>query len=465
MNGIGAEDLGSAAFRSAYGLRYAYLAGSMYRGIASADLVIAMARAGFAGFFGAGGLSPGRVDEAITRIRAALPPDATFGVNLLHDMDDPAGEDRLVDLCLARDVRFIEASAFIRPSRALVRYRVGGLTQDRAGAPLPARHLLAKTSHPEIARAFMAPPPEDLLRDLAGAGAITAREAELARHVPLADAVCAEADSGGHTDRRNPLVLFPAMVALRAEAMREHRYAAPIALGAAGGIGTPEAAAAAFMMGADFLLTGSINQCTVESGASPEMKALLQEMDVHDTAYAPAGDMFEIGAQVQVLKRGVLFPARATRLFEIYRRFGSWDEIDAPTRDMLERRYFGRPMADVWAETEAFHRLHRPDRLARCVDNPKAKLALILKWYFVHSTRQAMGGTADRANYQIHCGPALGAFNRSVAGTALWDWRARHAPDLARMIMTGAARILTGRLQGLANVATSPGISSSALPS
>ena len=60
-----------------------------------------------------------------------------------------------------------------------------------------------------------------------------------------------------------------------------------IRVGAAGGIGAPEAAAAAFVMGADFVLTGSINQCTVEAGMSDAVKDLLLEINVQDTGYAP----------------------------------------------------------------------------------------------------------------------------------------------------------------------------------
>ncbi len=68
-------------------------------------------------------------------------------------------------------------------------------------------------------------------------------------------------------------------------------------MGAAGGIGTPEAAAAMFVMGADFILTGSINQCTVEAATSDAVKDLLQGMNVHDTDYAPSGELFELGSR------------------------------------------------------------------------------------------------------------------------------------------------------------------------
>src|SRR3954462_15450892 len=100
--------------------------------------------------------------------------------------------------------------------------------------------------------------------------------------------------------------------------MSKYRYQNKIRIGAAGGIGTPHAAAAAFILGADFILTGSINQCTVEAGTSAAAKDGLQELNVQDTDYAPAGDMFELGARVQVAKRGLFFPARANRLYELY---------------------------------------------------------------------------------------------------------------------------------------------------
>ena len=43
---ITAAALGSAHFKSAYGIKYAYLAGAMYKGIASKEMVISMAKAG-----------------------------------------------------------------------------------------------------------------------------------------------------------------------------------------------------------------------------------------------------------------------------------------------------------------------------------------------------------------------------------------------------------------------------------
>jgi trans-AT polyketide synthase, acyltransferase and oxidoreductase domains len=439
--------LGDSGFRSDYRVKYAYTTGSMYKGIASEALVIAMARAGLIGYFGTGGLTFDRVDAAIASIRSGIAAEQSFGMNLLHHPGDREVEDRTVDLFLSRGIRFVEAAAYTDVVPSVVRYRLRGLTRRPDGTIHVPHFVLAKVSRPEVARAFMSPAPEAMVRDLVAAGRLTAEEAELGLHVPVAGEICVEADSGGHTDRGVAYALMPAMLRLRDEMMARHRYQKRIRIGAAGGIGAPEAAAAAFVMGADFITTGSINQCTVEAGTSDAVKDMLQDMDVQDTAYAPAGDVFETGAKVQVLRKGVFFPGRANKLYELYTRYNSLDEIDLPTRKQIEDKYFGRSFEEVWAETKK----HYAGRLAGAEPTPKQKMSLIFRWYFVHTTRLAMGGVeAGRVNYQVHCGPALGSFNQWVKGTPLESWRNRHVADLAERIMTGAASVLSLRLSEIA---------------
>jgi trans-AT polyketide synthase/acyltransferase/oxidoreductase domain-containing protein len=286
------------------------------------------------------------------------------------------------------------------------------------------------------------------LRELVAVGQLTAQEAEIGRRVPVAGEICVEADSGGHTDQGVAYALMPAILHLREEMMSLHGYETRIRVGAAGGIGTPESAAAAFIMGADFVTTGSVNQCTVEAGTSDNVKDLLQDINVQDTAYAPAGDMFESGAKVQVLRKGVFFPGRANKLFELYSRHDSLDAIDSATRKQIEEKYFRRSFEAVWDETEQYHARVTPGFDAAAL-SPKQKMALVFKWYFVHSTRLAMRGEEDRVNYQVHCGPALGAFNQWVKGTPLESWRNRHVADIAERIMRGAACVLSQRYADL----------------
>ena len=438
--------LGDSDFRSDYRLKYAYTTGSMYKGIASEALVVAMAKAGLIGYFGTGGLTLDRIDEAIASIRSRVADGPSFGMNLLHHPGDRELEDRTVDLFLSRGIRFVESAAYTDVAPSVVRYRLRGLTRRPDGTIHVPHFVLAKVSRPEVARAFMSPAPEAMVRDLVAGGHLTVEEAELGRQIPVAGEICVEADSGGHTDGGVAYALMPAMQRLRDDMMAMHRYAKRIRVGAAGGIGTPEAAAAAFILGADFITTGSINQCTVEAGTSDAVKDMLQDMNVQDTAYAPAGDVFESGAKVQVLRKGVFFPGRANKLYELYTRHDSLDEIDAHTRKQIEEKYFGRSFDEVWAETKSHYALRLEQE-----PTPKQKMSLIFRWYFVHTTRLAMRGVEDgRVNYQVHCGPALGAFNQWVKGTPLESWRNRHVADLAERIMTGAAAVLSRRLAEIA---------------
>jgi trans-AT polyketide synthase/acyltransferase/oxidoreductase domain-containing protein len=333
-------------------------------------------------------------------------------------------------------------------SPALVRYRLKGLEADAGGEIRINNRVIAKISRPEIAGLFLSPAPERIVAKLLSENRITNEQAELAKRVAMADDLCVEADSGGHTDRGSMVILVPVMIGLRNEMSRKYGYIKKIRIGAAGGIGTPQAAAAAFILGADFILTGSINQCTVEAGVSDAVKDILQDIDVQDTGYAPAGDMFTLGSRVQVVRKGVFFPARANKLYELYRRYDSIDDIDKRTRLDLEEKYFKRTSASVYAETRAYYSNHFPEEIERAERSPKQKMALIFRWYFVHALRQAMEGNMEnRVDFQIFCGPALGAFNQWVKGTEIENWRSRHADEIADRLMQGAASVLTDRLE------------------
>jgi trans-AT polyketide synthase/acyltransferase/oxidoreductase domain-containing protein len=449
LAGITAASLGSPVFRTTHGVRYAYVTGSMYKGIASTDLVIRVGRAGLLGYFGTGGLKLERIEEAIGRIKRELGPGRAFGMNLLCNLVKPEMEDATVDVFLRHGVTRVEASAYLQVTPSLVHFRLKGLREVN-GRVTPLGRILAKISRPEIAAQFLAPPPEKIVHRLLEAGKITRQEAALAPAIPVADELCVEADSGGHTDNGVAFTMLPVMFRMRDDAARKHGYQTQVLVGAAGGIGTPHAAAAAFVLGADFILTGSVNQCTVEAGTSDLVKDMLAGMNIQDTAMAPAGDMFEIGAKVQVLSKGVFFPARAAKLHELYRQYDSLEAIDAKTRQQLETRYFKRSIEAVFQECKEYYSKTAPEVLEQAEKSPKAKMVLVFRWYFVHTSRMAMRGEAsERVDFQVHTGPALGAFNQWVKGSAYEDWRNRHADEIAEMLMTGAARILRERVAGM----------------
>jgi trans-AT polyketide synthase/acyltransferase/oxidoreductase domain-containing protein len=438
---IGAASLGSADFLREHGVRYAYVAGAMVKGIASVALVTRMANAGLLSFYGSGGQRLETIDADLAAIRAGIGAGAPFGVNFLHNMLMPSLEDGLVELLFKHDVRVVEAAAFVDVTAALVRYRCVGL-RELADGSVQARHrIIGKASRLEVAERFLAPPPASLVQQLLRAGYLTEDEARLAARIPLAGDLCGEADSAGHTDKRVAAVLVPELLRLRDAARARHGYSARPRIGLGGGLGTPAAVAAAFVLGAEFVLTGSINQCTIEAGTSDAVKDLLGAAASQDCDMAPAGDMFEIGARIQVLRRGVLFAARANRLYELYRQLESVDQLDPGIRKTIEQTYFhGRTFEQVWDETKTHYARAAPDEIARAEDNPKQKMAMIFRWYYVHSNRLALSGAAPgRVDYQIHCGPAMGAFNAWAVGGPLHQWRERHVDAVAEALMCGAA--------------------------
>ncbi|MFD2419705.1 PfaD family polyunsaturated fatty acid/polyketide biosynthesis protein [Amycolatopsis pigmentata] len=433
------ESLGEAEFRRAHGVAYAYHAGAMANGIASAAMVAALARAGYLASFGAAGVVPAKIDEALSRIRRDA-PGRPFACNLIHSPSEPALERAIVDACLRHEVRCVEASAFLDLTPEVVRYRVAGLTPGG-----PANRVIAKVSRAEVAEHFLRPAPDRIVRLLLERGEITPEQAELARQVPMADDITAEADSGGHTDRRPLVVLVPEFLALREEIRREAGYDQVVRIGAAGGIGTPAAAAAAFALGASYVVTGSINQASVEADQSEAAKRLLAAAGVADVEMAPSADMFEMGVEVQVLKRGTMFAGRAKRLYETYRLHDGIESLPPALRAELEQRIFQRPLEEVWAECVRFFTERDPAQIERAEGSPKRRMALIFRWYLGLSSGWSIAGTAERASdYQIWCGPAMGAFNTWVTGTYLAAPANRHVADLAAQILRGAA--FTGRI-------------------
>jgi trans-AT polyketide synthase, acyltransferase and oxidoreductase domains len=446
------EQLGDASFRQTYDVRYSYASGAMANAIASVELVAAMGRENLLSSFGAAGVIGARLEEAIQRVQAAL-PNGPYAFNLIHSPSEEAMERRAVELFLQYGIRVVEASAFIDLTPHVVRYRVAGLSRNSDGSVNIANRVIAKVSRREVAKKFIEPAPERLLRTLLDNDWVTSEQAELAQSVPVADDVTVEADSGGHTDNRPLVSILPALISLRDEIQAAQNYKTSVRVGAAGGISTPSSVLAAFMMGAAYVVTGSINQSCVEAGASSHTKKLLSQADIADVMMAPAADMFEMGVKVQLLKRGTMFPMRAQRLYELYRQYESIDEIPTDERDKLEKQVLKRPMEDIWADTVNYFMERDPDQIKRAADNPKRKMALIFRWYLGLSSRWSNAGEKGReADYQIWCGPSMGAFNNWVAGTYLEQPENRHVADVAHQLMRGAAylyRMQSLRLQGL----------------
>ncbi len=346
----------------------------------------------------------------------------------------------MVDLFLRRDVPCVSASAYMMLTPAVVRVACAGLRARPDGRIVRARRMMIKVSRAEVARRFLSPPPAEILDALVAQGELSIAEAELAARIPLVDDLTAESDSGGHTDNRPLAALLASLDLVREECACGG--VEPVRLGAAGGIGTPTAVAAAYALGASYVLTGSVNQACVESGLSEPARRMLATADIADVGMAPAADMFELGVDVQVLRRGTLFAARASRLRDLFRRHESLEALPAEDRQWLVEKIFRRSLDDEWDATRAFWAERDSGQIERAERDPRHRMALVFRSYLGRASTWAMTGEQDRrGDYQIWCGPAIGAFNAWTAGTFLEAVGERRVGEVALNLLEGAAQV------------------------
>jgi trans-AT polyketide synthase/acyltransferase/oxidoreductase domain-containing protein len=438
--------LGSASFCEDHGAKAAYQTGAMANGIASEGMVTALGRAGFLASFGSAGLPLNDLERSIRSIQSAL-PNGPYAFNLINTPQDPELEARVVDLYLNYGVRTIEAAAFLDLSLPLVRYRVTGLARDEHDRVITRNKIMAKVSRRELVEKFMMPPPERLLAHLLEKAMISNEQASLAKDIPMADDITIEADSGGHTDNRPLISLLPATLSIRDQLQEQLSYKRGVRIGVAGGISTPQSVLAAFMMGADYVVSGSVNQSSREAGTSNHVKRQLAEAELFDVMMAPSADMFEMGVKVQVLKRGSLFPMRAQKLYELYRSYDSWENLPSQDQAKLEKQFFQKDFNAIWEEVIDFFQVRAPLVLKKAQVNPKFKMALVFRWYLGQASIWAIKGDPQRVlDYQIWCGPSMGAFNNWVKGSYLEQPENRSVVDIAHHLTAGACYLYRAKL-------------------
>jgi PfaD family protein len=200
--------------------------------------------------------------------------------------------------------------------------------------------------------------------------------------------------------------------------------------------------ASAFGLGAAYVLTGSVNQACTESGLAASGRELLARAELPDVTMAPAADMFEMGVEVQVLKRGTMFASRGHLLRTLYRAHPSLEAIPADARARIERSCFRKPLEEAWADTRAYWLRRDPREVARAEEDPKHKMALLFRAYLGQASRWAIDGRAERVvDFQIWCGPAMGAFNDWARGSFLEPPSQRTVAQVGLNLLEGAAVI------------------------
>lgn len=436
---LDATSLGDESFKKDYNLKYAYYGGAMANGIASSDMVIALGKCGCMGSYGCGGVRLEVIEKEIDKIKASLTNNEPYMVNMLCNRNVDA-EMGLAKLLIEKEVPAVEASAYITPSEPLVYYRVKGIYKDVDGTIVTPHKVIAKVSREEVLTKFAMPPEEAVVTSLVNKGLLTTREAELAKYIPMASDITVEADSGGHTDGRPLVSMLPALIALKDSIMEKYNYQKTVRIGAGGGIGTGLSAVAAFDMGAAYVVTGSVNQACVEAGTSDYVKQCLEETAMADVTMAPCADMFEDGAKVEVIKKKTMYAQNASKLYELYKKYPSFESIPDAERIKVEKRILKKSFNEIWEMTKDYFNTVNPAQIVKAEANPKLKMALVFRWYLGNSSRWAVNGDVDRKmDMQIWCGQAMGAFNLWTKNTPYEKRENRKVGEVANLIMNSGA--------------------------
>ena len=119
------------------------------------------------------------------------------------------------------------------------------------------------------------------------------------------------------------------------------------------------------------------------------------------------------------------------------------DEIPQKDRERLEKKTFKQSIDAVWKETTNFYinRLHDEEKIKRAHKDPKLKMSLVFRWYLSKSSGWANRGEKDRKlDFQVWCGPAMGAYNDFVKGTYLDPHVTNVYPDAVQINL----QLLTG---------------------
>ena len=135
-----------------------------------------------------------------------------------------------------------------------------------------------------------------------------------------------------------------------------------------------------------------------------------------------------------------MFAIRAKQLYQLYRQYPSLEAIPADEAAIVEQKILQATFDESWAATREFWLVRDAAQVDKAEADPHHKMALTFRSYLGQSSRWANAGVAHRRlDYQIWCGPSMGAFNAWTAGTFLADPANRQAAQVARNLLEGAA--------------------------
>ena len=132
-----------------------------------------------------------------------------------------------------------------------------------------------------------------------------------------------------------------------------------------------------------------------------------------------------------------------------------------PDKDkiILERDILRRSFAEEWERTQNFFRQRDPSQIQRAETDPKHKMALVFRSYLGQSSNWANQGKPSRKiDYQIWCGPGIGAFNAWTQGSFLEKPQNRRVVTVGLNLLVGAAIAMRQTWLRCQGVVLAPGL-------
>jgi len=106
----------------------------------------------------------------------------------------------------------------------------------------------------------------------------------------------------------------------------------------------------------------------------------------------------------------------------------------------IEKQLLRATVDESWRGTREYFLARDPGQVERAERDPKHRMALVFRSYLGLSSRWANAGEPSRTmDYQVWCGPAMGAFNEWARGTFLEKPENRRVVVVAETLIQGAA--------------------------
>jgi PfaD family protein len=135
-----------------------------------------------------------------------------------------------------------------------------------------------------------------------------------------------------------------------------------------------------------------------------------------------------------------MFPVRAEKLYQAYKTYSDFRDLPDKLKKEIEDKFLMQGFEQAWQSTRQFF-LSRGNvnEIKKAENDLRHKMALVFRSYLGKSSGWAIQGRPERKmDFQIWCGPAMGAFNQWAGSSFLASHENRKTADIALNLLFGA---------------------------